>query len=46
MNSMLKWTKFETIMTASFAVRAISAPKINSFRQDHISKVGEFIKCS
>jgi hypothetical protein len=36
MNSMLKWTKFEAIMTAVLAVPAISAPKNNSFRLDHI----------
>lgn len=37
MNSSLKWTKFEAVMTAVNAVNGISAPFFNSFEKSHIS---------
>lgn len=36
MNSALLWTKFEAVMTAVLAVKAITMPKINSFEQNRI----------
>lgn len=37
MNSSLRWTKFEAIMTAVKAVSGIRAPFFNSFDHNHIS---------
>jgi hypothetical protein len=39
MNTTLRWVKFEAVMTAILPVNGISAPKINSFEQYHISKL-------
>jgi hypothetical protein len=37
MNNTLRWVKFESVMTANFAVSGIAAPKFNRFRRNHIS---------
>lgn len=37
MNSTLRWTKFEAVMTAVYAVNGISALIFNSFDKNHIS---------
>lgn len=36
MNTILKWTKFESIMIALFFVKGISASKFNRLKQNHI----------
>jgi hypothetical protein len=39
MNATLRWVKFEAIMIALFQVKGISASKINSFKENHMSNL-------